>query len=810
MLHDDETVSIKYTDTSDNLPLQETVSEGETAPTWVVGHQLSGELVIEGILGIGGMGEVFLVRRTTDDRLFAVKTLLAHLLRRQTDRQQFLRELQTWIDLPEHPHLTTCRFFRTFKDRLAIFTDYIAGGSLQQWIRDGRITSLEMVFDIAIQMAWGLQTIHSFGVIHQDVKPSNVLMMPDGRAKITDFGLSRSPSRSLSRRLDQKAPAESLVTSAGMTPAYCSPEQAQGQRLGPRTDVWSWAVSVLEMLIGKVTWTFGVTAPAVLETIRQGQSRFGDHVPVQLIAILDKSLQLDQEKRWENFVEVSEQMVRAFSDIFQRPYDRRGPEFAMPTAEITPGAGRWRKTGVSWRAPDLVIRNILNDAGRDPSEYSFQTRTTGSFTSQAMADLTMFEDAREMVEQLISSGRTEFMNHKTEILTDLIFIHEDLGDVPGALGLIEHKIEVLETMFTLRAQSMTRLNLANTYMNKANILSDAGHLAESLPIYDHSIDLTRLVCSSASGTIQMLKTQAKCLTNKARIYWLLSQTDLSEEYYLKSIAAWTKLHRMNKTSETSHCLATTYNNLGVLLTDFAGQRERAHRYFNRAMRLYRKFASAEGRNDFTYHLSMVYLGKANAFFYQKKMGCALRYINQSIEIREQLVFKEGRRHLAGGLAITYQNKSSIFVETNRFAQALEFIDRCIALRTQLVFDENKTEIQCGLVTAYQEKARLLELMGDRVMAIELYKRAISLAERFERQLPREELRHARAYCLLSLISLDQAHKSLWTDPEIRAALTLIQTAKKADEVDRNGRLIATITAFLSDHNKNQDGPRSGA
>src|SRR5262249_4740748 len=126
-------------------------------------------------------------------------------------------------------------------------------------IHDRKLTQLDRVLDVAIQFAWGLHAGHEHGVIHQHVKPANVLLTTDGIAKVTDFGLARA------RALASVAGKSASVAAAGLTPAYASPEQALGRSLTRKTDVWSWGVSVLEMFVGQVTWGSGTVADEVLE-----------------------------------------------------------------------------------------------------------------------------------------------------------------------------------------------------------------------------------------------------------------------------------------------------------------------------------------------------------------------------------------------------------------------------------------------------------------------------------------------------------------------------------------------------------------
>lgn len=118
----------------------------------------------------------------------------------------------------------------------------------------GPSDALERILDIAIQIAWGLYYTHQQGLVHQDVKPRNVMMTQDGAAKVTDFGLA------------------AVLASQG-TPSYRSREQAAGQRLTPATDIWSWGVSLLDVFLGDVERGDGPAALLSLNHYVAGQDK---------------------------------------------------------------------------------------------------------------------------------------------------------------------------------------------------------------------------------------------------------------------------------------------------------------------------------------------------------------------------------------------------------------------------------------------------------------------------------------------------------------------------------------------------------
>ncbi|MEE8218622.1 MAG: protein kinase, partial [Vicinamibacteria bacterium] len=258
------------------------VSEGTPAEAaarpagvdWQPGEVVLGLYDVLGVLGQGGMGRVYRVRHRGWGLDLAVKAPLPAVLEAAGGADLFEREAETWVNLGLHPHVVTCHYVRRAFDLPLLFAELVDGGSLLEAIRDGRLESAEAILDIAIQTAWGLHYSHEQGLVHRDVKPANVLLGLDGSAKVTDFGLARTRKREArGPRLDPAAKGGHTMTvegGGGGTPAYLSPEQAGGDPLTRRSDLWSFALSVLEMFVGARTWEHGLAAPEVLDEYRGG------------------------------------------------------------------------------------------------------------------------------------------------------------------------------------------------------------------------------------------------------------------------------------------------------------------------------------------------------------------------------------------------------------------------------------------------------------------------------------------------------------------------------------------------------------
>ncbi|WP_238006806.1 protein kinase [Dactylosporangium sp. AC04546] len=300
---------------------------------WRVGDVVDERYRILKVHEHGGMGVVYRARHLEWDIDLAVKSPRPELLRRPEHRDQFVDEAETWVSLGLHPHVCSCFYVRVLDGVPRVFAEYVEGGSLRDWIDDRRLyhgdndTVVARIIDIAIQTAWGLEHAHGRGLVHRDVKPGNVLLEPVGdavTAKITDFGLARV------RTVDAPPPGDAppgvsvlVPGGGGMTTAYASPEQAERLPLGRRTDVYSFAVSVLEMFTGGISWVAGPVAGAALAAHRPGGGL--PDLPPDLAGLLGRCLAAAPADRPGSMAVVAAELAGISERLTGREYPRPAP-----------------------------------------------------------------------------------------------------------------------------------------------------------------------------------------------------------------------------------------------------------------------------------------------------------------------------------------------------------------------------------------------------------------------------------------------------------------------------------------------------
>jgi serine/threonine protein kinase/Flp pilus assembly protein TadD len=271
----------------------------------MIGRIVSHYEILEEIGG-GGMGIVYKARDTRLDRLVALKFLPIEWSRDADARERFTREAKAASAI-DHPHICTVYDIgETDEGRMFIAMAYYPGQTLNRRIQQGALP-MELALTIAIQVAEALVAAHEAGIVHRDIKPANILLDSRQQVKVVDFGLA-------------KLAGGTGVTRAGVaigTPAYMSPEQAEGLPVDHRTDLWSLGVVLYEMLAGLRAFT-GDSDHAVMYSVVHHQPVPLDEIRGELLdALLDaveKCLEKDPDQRYSSSKELLHDLRRLRGD----------------------------------------------------------------------------------------------------------------------------------------------------------------------------------------------------------------------------------------------------------------------------------------------------------------------------------------------------------------------------------------------------------------------------------------------------------------------------------------------------------------
>jgi serine/threonine protein kinase/Tfp pilus assembly protein PilF len=267
----------------------------------IEGQLISHYQVIQ-LLGVGGMGEVYLAEDTRLGRRVALKLLPASFTTKTDRVRRFEREARAASSL-SHPNVCMIHEVGEAEDgRHYIVMEYVEGVTLRRHM-DRRRMEVTEILDAAIQIANGLAAAHAVGVVHRDVKPENVMLRPDGIVKVLDFGLAKLCEQRSA--VDSTLPTQPRVqTEAGVvmgTAQYMSPEQARGQEVDHRTDIWSLGVVLYEMLTGHPPFE-GETPSHVIVSILETEpaALSSDHrIPAEPQRIVEKALCKDRQERYQ-------------------------------------------------------------------------------------------------------------------------------------------------------------------------------------------------------------------------------------------------------------------------------------------------------------------------------------------------------------------------------------------------------------------------------------------------------------------------------------------------------------------------------
>ena len=300
----------------------------------------------------GGSAVLYKAIQTSLDRTVAIKKLHQHLTSDENFTRRFSLEAKAAASL-DHENIVHVIDFGTTDDSYTMIMEYVEGRSMREVLQDWNRLSYDLALCIAYQICLGLEHAHLKGIVHRDIKPGNIMLTQYGRAKITDFGLAK-----LTQGATHFTSADSILG----TPLYMSPEQAFGESVDQRSDLFSLGTVLYEMLTGKqpfLSENYAAVIQNIINCKIQSPSSIDPDIPQEVEDIVFKALNKNRDSRFQSATQFKKAIEDYLGIVNLKKAEERLPSLLKEAAEtmIIPNA---KKQKTSFRHKRRKAFKIIN------------------------------------------------------------------------------------------------------------------------------------------------------------------------------------------------------------------------------------------------------------------------------------------------------------------------------------------------------------------------------------------------------------------------------------------------------------------
>lgn len=574
--------------------------------------------------------------------------------------------------------------------------DNTLGGSLLSSNTNNSRAHFRTVARLGIQASEALHAAHEYGVVHRDVKPSNLLLDHEGKLWVTDFGLARC----------QREATLSKTGDIVGTMRYMSPEQASGKTslIDQRTDVYSLGVTLYELLALEPA-VQGVDSPALFQNIDNLDPRslrkLCPQIPTDLENVILKAMAKAREERYTT--------AQEFADDLRRFIDGK-PTVAKPATTVDRIA-KWttRHRRVVAAAASVSILACIGFA------------------------LSTLLISREKANTQVNFERAEKNFHEAQdAVHQLSIFAERLATVPAA-GRVRRAM-LNETLayyegFVEQAKDDPSLqtDLALTYSKIGSLTSKLGSADEAIAAHRRAINLFSRLCAASPNDLQLQQRHATSHNNLAMTFRLAGRIDEALAAHRSAISLQSRLARQHDDKQVASDLASSHANLGLLLSE-TGSNESAERSFTQAIEIQKQLV-ASTPNQADYHRDLaVSLNNLSAIYRDRDVERATKcYLTALKHQRVAVAAEPNNSEVKSELAATFNNLASLQAKQQSYALAAVSYEQAIQLQHDLLkSDSSRKSYRHDLAVSYNNQGLMESRLGNSNEAEQAFQQSITI------------------------------------------------------------------------------------